>query len=212
MMKKQRAAVLSLAGVLLCVCLILGATYALYTDRASVRNHLQSGTLDLTLTRTHLQYTLLDETTGYLRCVTDDAKKVFTDSTAESIFGFAEGEAMQAVPGSYFEATLRIGRAEGAYVAFDSFVEIKLLQPSDAALADQLLVTVTSADGEKLIDGVCLRDLVGEQVYVGRVSPQHEEQILTVRVEFANRASNNEAQGQRVLFDLVVSAVQATEE
>lgn len=211
-MKKQRTALLSLAGLLLCVCLILGGTYALYSDRASVRNHLQSGTLDLTLTRTHLEYTLLDETTGYLRRVSDDGPKAFTDSTTESIFGFAEGEAMQVVPGSYFEAALRIGRAEGAYVAFDSFVEIQLLQPSDVALADQLLVTLTASDGSLLIDGVCLRDLVGRKIHVGRVSPQHEEQNLTVRVEFADKASNNEAQGQKVLFDLVVSAVQATEE
>lgn len=210
MMKKKRTLSLSLAGILLCVCLIVGGTYALYTDQATVSNHLEAGRLDLTLTRTALAYTVCNAETGYLEKVEVGEDKSFTDATEENIFGFSNGQALLMVPGSYFEATLEIGRAEGASVAFDAYAEIKLLEGIDEAFARQLLVTVIDGDGSLLVDGVTMQDILGGKVSLGRISPATPTHSFTVFVEFANLESNNDAKGQEVLFDLIVYAVQAT--
>ena len=150
-MRKKRAVTLSLAGILLCICLIVGGTYALYTDRATVRNHLRAGVLNLTLVRTDLTYTVLNAETGYMeeKRVADD--KDFSASTGESIFGFASGTSLLMVPGSCFRADLTVGRKEQNDVAFDCFVELRLLKESDPAFAEQLLVSVTDSDGRMRI-------------------------------------------------------------
>lgn len=211
-MRKKRAVTLSLAAILLCMCLIVGGTYALYTDRATIGNHLQAGTLNLTLVRTDLTYTVLNQETGYTEEKRVDADKDFSASTNDNIFGFEQGKPLQMVPGSYFQADLTVGRKEENGVAFDCFVELKLLKDSDPAFAEQLLVSITDSDGQTLLEGSSLADLLGESVLLGRIAAPTDRYSFTVQVEFSERADNNNARGGEVWFDLVVSAVQATEE
>lgn len=204
---------------LLTVCLVLllltsvgvGASYALFTDSVEVQNHLQAGTLDVTLNRTSLEYTLLNEE-GYLVTKTEGALDL-TKATTENVFGL-DANATKIVPGSYFDAQLAIGN--NGDVAFDYSVEIKLLtndQELANELAKQLKVTITNAEG-KVVAEYMLSDLHGEancEVKAGHMKANETEHNFGVKVEFVNREDNNDAKSQAVAFDLIVSAVQATE-
>ena len=70
-MNKRRLLLVSCSIILLCMLSIVGMTFALFTSSVGVRNHLVAGSLDVTLHRTDLAYTVLDSATGKLITVTD---------------------------------------------------------------------------------------------------------------------------------------------
>lgn len=188
--------------IMLCTTVIVGASYALFNETISVGNHLQAGNLDADLTRTNLKYAVLDAD-GVLKENEDGEDVDFTGITSKNIFGL-DGES-KIVPGSYFEAEMNL--ANNGTVAFDYAIEIKLLG-EDNELADQLQVTVTTANGTETLK---LADIDGKLVVSeGRV-PMSQSLTFTVKVEFIDGQNNNDAQNQTCAFDLVVTAVQATE-
>ena len=65
-MKTKRILLVSCSIILLCLMIITGLTYALFTDQFSVGNHLEAGRLNVTLERTHLEYSVLDEFGAFL--------------------------------------------------------------------------------------------------------------------------------------------------
>ena len=70
-MNKKRILLASCSIIAMCLCAIVGMTYALFTDSVSVKNHLQAGNLDIALVRTDLEYAILDND-GYLTTYSDD--------------------------------------------------------------------------------------------------------------------------------------------
>ena len=85
--------------VLICLTAIIGASYALFNQTISVGNHLQAGNLEASLTRTNLEYAVLDSE-GVLTKTTVDTDVDFTNKTKENIFGLNKDSRI--VPGSYF--------------------------------------------------------------------------------------------------------------
>lgn len=214
----KRAMLLSCAVILLCFTVITGMTWALFTDTERVNTHLQAGTLDITLLRTQLVKTTLNQK-GYLeetevQKATDPAVN-FTQSTKENLFGITGGEVI--VPGTKYVATLRVENHSD--VAFGFWVRIAAADLTKGEdLAKQIKVTVdkgasssaTVANGlvVKAADGGC----IGE-VAVG------EFDTFTVTVEFMDSyldnnglesGDNDLAQNESLSFDLIVHAVQAT--
>ena len=57
---RKRVLVVSGAIILLCMMIIAGMTFALFTDSKRMSNHLRAGDLEVTLTRTYLEYSVLD--------------------------------------------------------------------------------------------------------------------------------------------------------
>ena len=216
-MKKKRVLLVSCSVILLCMSIIVGMTYALFTDSVSVNNHLKAGNLDITLTRTNLEYSVLNED-GELAVteVTDDYN--FTASTNENVFGI-DAKDIRIVPGSYFDADMEI--ANNGNVAFTYSVGISLIGNSNA-LAEQLQVTVTHPDGT--ITTKKLSELAGGlSISTGKMKVTDATQSFSVKIDFiddvvanANLANgetpmdNDLAQTQSAVFDLVVTAVQAT--
>lgn len=214
----KRAMLLSCAVILLCFSVITGMTWALFTDTERVNTHLQAGDLEITLLRTGLVKTTLNEK-GYLDEVevqkASDPAVNFSSSTRENLLGIKDGEVI--VPGTKYVATLRV--ENNSDVAFGFWVRIAasdLTKGED--LAKQIKVTVdkgasasnTVANGlvVKSADGGC----IGE-VAVG------ESDTFTVTVEFMDSyktengleyGDNDQAQNESLSFDLVVHAVQAT--
>jgi hypothetical protein len=187
---------------MLCTTIIVGASYALFNETISVGNHLQAGNLNADLTRTNLKYAVLDAN-GVLQTYEDGDDVDFTGTTSKNIFGLTNDQKI--VPGSYFEAEMNL--ANNGTVAFDYEVEIKILGESNK-LAEQLKVTVTTATGTKTL---MLSEINGKLVISeGRMSI-NSSSSFTVKVEFVDVAANNDAQNQTCAFDLVVTAVQATE-
>ncbi len=217
-MNTRRALLVSSSVILLCMTIIVGVTYSLFTDRFSVGNHLVSGDLEISLQRTHLAYKSLDSS-GILRETVDDTVHNFTDRTSNNIFGL-ESRDIRIAPGSYFEADLRIlndNSEDATYysnVAFNYSVSIVLLE-SSPYFAEQMQVTVTDHDGNETT--MRLDEAANGYVFeCGRVLAGEASKDFSVRVEFLDDADypdefdNNLAQGDELIFDIVVTAVQAT--
>ena len=187
-----------------CTCIITGVSYALFTDSVSVTNHLQAGKLDVTLERTDLTYCILNDA-GVLETVTVDADLDFTSSTANNVFGI-DASGMKVVPGSYFVAKMKMGNKGN--VAFTYDVSISLLEGNNA-LAEQLTVTVTHPNGSTTVKK--LSELTnGLTITAGTMGATDSAQEFTVAVSFDDATANNSAMNKSVVFDLVVTAEQAT--
>ena len=233
---RKRALLISSSVILLCMTIIVGMTWALFTDTQTVSNHLKAGDLQITLKRTELTKTTLDDK-GYLVTQPTDTNSVnFTDPTDENIFGLTmeNGEVTEKiVPGSKFVATMQIENNSDAAFKYWARIDCK---DEDVAkkLAEQLIIIVyTDKNGDGVIDtegddaekheSVIANGLeIGDDVnYIGLLEKTGMEKFI-VSVEFDDygytyqdgviTSANDAAQNQDVEFDLVVFAVQVTTE
>lgn len=209
-MTKKRLRVLLLAGatVLVCLVLIVACTYALFSGSVKVDNHLQAGTLKMTLVREKLtSYNLAAD--GNMTETTDDTSSDFTEATDNNIFGFTDS--IRIVPMSSFTADMVI-KNEGD-IAFVYWVEIVFDPTSNSqAFAEQLTLSVTPEGGEtqtkSLKDGLSLGSDTDE---LGTVDLGGEAKFsVTVTFDNLEDEVNNSARDSEVSFDLIVHAVQAT--
>ncbi len=209
MRKGSKGAVIAIASlaILLAGTAAVGATYALWSDEASVSTHLSSGSLKAKLERVGLSTLKLDESTGYLVSATDNS--VVDLSTASSnpvnAFGIEEGDLV--VPGAYYEASFRLSN-EGS-VAFNYDVSIS---PDGAAVTDlakQIKVYVDGVDkGYLYADG----STGPRSVAAGALSKADPAKTFTIRIAFDDLSVNNSAMGQDAKFDLSVTATQLVSE
>ena len=202
--KRSRSLVASGAIILLCLIVIIGTTMALFTDKETVINHLRAGDLDITLLRTKLTSTYINNE-GYLANYTTEVVKDFSNETSENIFAL-DGAVI--VPQSKYIAEMKV--VNNSDVAFAYWVEIVYTGKAGVELADQLEVVINTEDGKKLSEGL----KVGSQDNPMAVLGVGDSDSFTVSVEFLDLESavNNAAQGDDVTFDLFVYAVQYTGE
>lgn len=210
---RKRALLVSASVILLCMTIIVGMTWALFTDTQKVSNHLQAGDLSITLKRTELTKTTLNAQGKLVESAPDTTTKNFSNPTDENVFGIVEGEKI--VPGTKYVAKMQIENHSD--VAFGYWIEIVCTDKTNGAdLAKQLKVTVnTGSDASASVnDGLTVgssSSYVGELI-IGATAE------FTVTVEFLdsfvaenNIDHNDLAQGENLSFDLVVHAVQATD-
>lgn len=203
-MKQKRVLLIACALVLLCMSLVVGITYGLYTQSLTASNHLQAGNLDISLIRTDLSYRVLNEE-GELEVTRVEENTDFTSSTNENIFGM-DAEGLLIAPGAWFDAQMQV--VNNGNVAFSYDVSIRL-QGDVNALAEQLLFTVTHPDGS--VTEKRLSQLTEEfSLATGRMKVTDKAQSFRVKVEFLDEQDNNLAQSQVAVFDLFVTAVQST--
>ena len=233
-MNRKRALLLSSSVILLCMAIIVGMTWALFTDTKTVETHLQAGNLEITLKRVALTKTVLGAD-GYLEFdkviqTTTDAPVDFTNTTTfnhrKNIFNIADDEVI--VPGSKYTATMRVENHSS--VAFGYWIEIVCEDPMAAgALAEQILVTVNNGTATKIGEGL---KVGGPENWVGMlatnkntdVADENNSDTFTVTIEFKDNSytynpttgklesTNDNAQDLTLNFDLVVHAVQLTSE
>jgi predicted ribosomally synthesized peptide with SipW-like signal peptide len=190
---------------MLCAAMIVGGTYALWSDNVTVENHLTSGTLQVKLERISLTKTYLDNETGYLVTAGPDTTMIdFTDTNTadDNVFGI---EDEKVVPCSEYEAKLRL--TNNGDVAFTYDVIIKLNSASNA-LAEQLKVYIDGEDKGTLdqyaVDG---KAVISTQT----MAKNDAAKEFTVKIQFINDDDvNNDARAKEVKFDLLVNAVQKT--
>lgn len=210
---RKRALLVSASVILLCMTIIVGMTWALFTDTQKVTNHLQAGDLSITLKRTELTKTTLNAQGKLVTSAPDTTTKNFSNPTDENVFGIVEGEKI--VPGTKYVAKMQVENHSD--VAFGYWIEIVCTDKTNGAdLAKQLKVTVnTGSDASAFVnDGLTVgssSNYVGELI-IGATAE------FTVTVEFLdsfvaenNIDHNDLAQGENLSFDLVVHAVQATD-
>lgn len=202
----KRGILLSVMTAVLCISLVAGGSYALFSESVTVTNHLHAGTMDITLIRTDLNTVTLDPTTGLLVKVQNGEDVDFSDPTARSVFDMTDQTLL--VPGSFYGAEMQI--ANHSDVSFGYWLEIVFDDEEATALADQLQVTVTSAAGTKK---AILSESAGE---IGSASApigvlvKGEAALFTVSVEFLDLTGENDAaKSQNLFFDVIVHAVQS---
>lgn len=201
---RKRALLAAGAVILLCMTIIAGMTYALFSDSETVRNHLKAGDLDATLTRTYLEYNVLDAA-GRLEVIQVEGEFDFSNASTKNVFG-VDSTNLLLIPGGYFKADMKL--ANTGNVAFTYNIGIQLIGKGNA-LAEQLQVTVTHPNGttttkmlSELTQGITIDS--GELIRGGAA------QEFSVTILFVDSGTNNSAQDQQAEFDLVVTAVQST--
>ena len=214
MNKKMRTLLLACVTILLCVTMIAGGTYALFTDEVRLSNHLIAGDMDITLERIALNGKTLNNTTGFLDDLNDTSIVDFSGETTENVFGLKNDTLI--VPESSYKATMKI--TNGSDVAFGYWLEIKVTGNKDAKddtkvaeLLSQLTINVKAGDKEI---SQSLADLtVGAKNDLVAVLAKGSESIFTVEIVFESDDDvNNDAMNDEVMFDLYVYAVQVTKQ
>ena len=178
----------------------------IFTDKKNVVNHLRAGDLDVTLTRTNLEYTILGEN-GTTKVITVEEDLDLTDATENNAFGFNSDHVL-IVPGNYFKADLQLKNSGN--IALEYTVGMQLISETNA-LAEQVEVTVTDPNGLKTVKRLS-EMLEGVTVKAGEIREAGAAQSFTVEVRFIDDTTiNNAAQTQMAVFDLVVNAQQLME-
>lgn len=232
---RKRALIVSGSVILLCMSIVVGMTWALFTDTKTVTNHLVAGDLKITLNRTSLVKTTLDDK-GYL-VEQDPITKVenFTNATDENVFGLTMENGVvteKVVPGSKFVATMQV--ANNSDVAFKYWAKIDCKNESmTKALAEQLIITVyldknndgvidTEGDDAEKYDAAAVSSEldIGDDINYIDIVEKDSSKSFVISVEFEDKkysyvngvlsSENNAAKNQEIDFDLIVYAVQVT--
>ena len=226
MSKRVRAITLCCLTVLCCIAIVVAATFALFSDQVQVTNHLQSGSLKVTLAREGLVSTML-AADGTLNTVTDNTKKEFTNGSTDNIFGLDDA---LIVPGCEVTANFILENkgdvAVGFYLEFVLKGETATETEAANKLAEQLQVTLSIGSNQQTFTLSELRDKLNN-VYawgdastpIGRILLKTDGTAATksfsVKLEFVNittdETTNNQAQNQSVSVDMIVHAIQITE-
>ena len=215
--------------------IVIGMTWALFTDSQNITNHLRAGNLTINLKRIELTKKTLNAS-GYLveeqvQKITDDPVN-FTNPTDRNVFGLTMENGViteKIVPGSKFVATMQI--ENDSDVAFKYWARINCKDEDvKQTLAEQLIVIVyTDKNGDGVIDtegedaeksdssianGL---EIGSDKDYIG-ILEKNEKENFIFSVEFADKgyayengvlvSENNAAKSQKIDFDLVVYAVQ----
>ena len=216
---RKKALIVSASVILVCLTVVVGMTWALFTDTHVVKNHLKAGDLDITLERVGLVKHTLNER-GFFTPVKYTEREAywnFSNSTPKDVFDIQSDEKI--VPLTEYTAEMKISNQSD--VAFKYWLEIVTAKGPDGEissekLAEQLEITVTvhNQDGTtkttRLNNVLCIG---GETAPVGILGINGAERF-TVHVKFLDDSQepfdNDDAQGASVYFDLVVHAVQHT--
>lgn len=213
MTKKSRNMLMSVMTLVLCLTLVAGGTYALFSDEVTLENHLQAGTLDITLTRTNLVTTSLSAETGFLVDTENSEDVDFSNATKRNLLDISENTRI--VPGCEWNAEMQI--SNNSDVAFCYWIEVKL-KSNTSPLAEQMKVILStpySADPkEAWVSDGCT---VGSEADPVGVLAKTGSQLFTIKVMFVDdktngvNFNNNSAKGDSVNFDIVVHAVQVVD-
>jgi hypothetical protein len=193
--------------LLLCLAMAAVGAYALFSESVTLKNHLEAGTMDITLTRIKLVTTHLDATTGMFERNENTDRVDFSEPTEKNVFGFKN--AMLIAPGSFYSADMEI--ANRCDVTFGYWLEI--LFDEDAAgseLAKQIKITVVTSDGTVCDTLDKSAGLIGKADETLGVLAEGDTAFFTVGIEFLDLEENNSAKAQNLEFDVVVHAVQFT--
>lgn len=206
MTKKRRSVLMSAVTFMLCLALVAGGTYALFSDQVTLTTHLKAGELDITLERTNLVTKALDNSTGFLVDIIDEEDVDFSKPTVRNVFDLEKTDKI--VPGCSYDASMKI--TNNTDVAFAYWIEIIDRNYEDIVLGDQLVVTI-KADGYEKTVKVSEGMIVGNQSEPVAILAKGEYDNFNVVLEFLDLANNNAAQNQSLNFDIVVHAVQVVD-
>ncbi len=226
--KKNTLWISALLALVLCVALLIGGTYALFTGNVEVNNHLSAGNLKVGLTRVSYKEWVLND--SGLMCEKTDSTAIDLTKDGNEIFTVEK-----AVPTAWYEATIEVSN-EGS-TAFDYGMRIlwtdmqvddekydETLHKNDEILAAQIQITVTSkkiadadADGKDKSGTNYVQFMLDKceqkDISLGYLLKNAGTDSFTVKAEFVNsdeKDVNNAAMLANLTFDVQVFATQKT--
>ncbi len=224
MKNRRKTLLLSIIALCICTMLIVGGTFALFTDEVRTNVHLSAGNLEVGLYRISYQDYVLTEN-GLMAEGTENKTRV--DLTKDNSVLFS---AYKAVPTSWYKATIEVSNLGST--AFDYGMRIIWNEDNTATNAEKLFagqikITVTS---EKLSAPVefMLDECSTNSVSLGHLLKCDENgnavvETFTVKAEFVDdigynaeldnpdeHINNNLAMDVPLDFDVQVFAVQKT--
>lgn len=216
-MKKRSIITIACLSIVLCVALIAGGTYALFSSKTSVTNHLRSGNLTLKLERVGLTKYAYDEASGEYKenvYTNGDAYVDFSQATEKNVFDIARSEVI--APGVWYEATMRISK-DNTNVPFAYKIIVKLNSSKgedgkDNAFASQLRVYVDGAPKGYLSDYVTAEGGNEVSVSSGTIGLTEGSKEFKVKLLFDPTADNNAVMNSTADFDLIVEATQGIDD
>lgn len=216
---KKRILLTASASILLCLTVMIGVTYSLFSDSTTVKNHLTAGDLEADLWRTNLEYSSLNAE-GILQknTVDEDLDMSNTKLTEANAFGL-DTEDVIIIPGSYIKADMEIRNTGN--VAFNYVVKLVFTGDTTKAnhFAEQLHITITYPDG-KTSEITSLDKFAADGNYyvimhggltVSTVEGAYSSDAFSIRIDFIDNENNNLSQAATASFDLIVESVQMTE-
>ena len=218
-----------IGALVVALAIMVGGTYAQFTDRAKITNHLQSGDMQLTLKRIDYTHMMLDDD-GFVADVTPDGHDVVKDfskeETNDNLFDLDNADRF--VPGASVSAKLVLSNEKANSVAaFNYWFTVKLAVAEGetlAALAEYLLLDVKfenhsewnvsniklSGDDKAHFDAETGEITIGTSQKPIGVLGVGASQTFTVTISMDKNAPNGEGgvSNQAISFDLVVHADQ----
>lgn len=237
---RKRALLVSGSVILLCMTIIVGMTWALFTDTRTLTNHLKAGDLSITLVRKTLTKAAVYEDGKLNGEITYDEKNGgflnFTEADHTNIFKLANENAQTAelvLPGSYYTAEMVISSDENdvdciywlGVVVKDA--EGNLVNVPDSVLNGVIDISVKVDNGTDNPPELRVSDY-GNDFQIGTPeSPlgtltKGSEQTFYVTMRFVDNgydynedertltSVDNDLMGKGYEFDIVVYAVQKT--
>ncbi len=205
----KRIRTLALSMIVLCISctVIVGGTFALFSDTDTVSNHLSAGSLAVGLSRTEYSEYVLGED-GFMTGPTLNTDKVDLVKNNDVLFNM-----VNAVPSSWYQATVLV--ANNGSTAFDYGVRILWNTKGDATaeqitFAEQIRITVTSdkINNEEHSVSFMLSECANNVVSLGYMLKGADPESFTIKAEFIDDENNNAAMRVTLDFDMQVFATQ----
>ena len=222
MSDKIKSIIVAAVTALLCIAIMAAGGFALFTEGVEVKGHLRAGSLDVKLYRTALTCHVLGED-GEMTKLEDKERTDFTKPTAKGVFDTSLGgeNGVLMVPGSYFQADMEIVNEGDLACLFDLRIAFEGAEDENMRLAEQLTVEVSDENGT-VLRTVKLSDIADGEIKIAEgllLTPSSDEASgksrFSVKVMLENLdtdgSENNAAMGRECGFDLMVYAVQYTE-
>ncbi len=224
--KRRKILLFSMLTLCICTALIVGGTYALFSDKDVYENRLQAGKLDVTLKRTAFSGQYLNSD-GYMAPLLDNTEE---DLTAQGTKIFPVDDGSLIAPTTWYESEITV--TNGGSVAFDYGIKIVNMNqnPTVEALEinKQIKITVTKYNtATNEYDIQILQDTL-DNIYAEAEPTElgyfdngtaSTEQKFKIRMEFLDDSvaennlpdeSNNKAMNAFANFDIEIHATQKT--
>lgn len=222
---KSKAIMISAAVVLLCAAIVIGASFALFSQQTAVETYLSAGRLSANLVRTDLKGQFVDGNgiLGAETTVDEDVDLSDTDNTTNAAFAFGSNSSViYNVPGVWEEAFFRL--TNSGNVAFDSTLAFSFVDNAPSAdtpesrLADKLVVTVSDNLGSVLKTGSLTEVVNGGAITLNTRQLAGGSFVFRIKIELPYESdSADDGTGETIMnanlrFTFTVTATQTVEE
>lgn len=203
MSKRIKIALAALVVIALSVTAILATTFALFSDSVDTNNHIDAGTLKIDLYQTEMSGNRL-EADGTFGEYPGLAEPINLREYDGKVF-----EMEKICPGIYRTADFEVRNAQST-TAFTYSVTVYGVEAegeTSQALTSQMQITVTNGSAQTTF---MLSEAAtsGKTVELGTMLTTDTVKEFSVKAEFVNSDSNNDAKGGSVSFDIKVTATQ----